>query len=80
MFQMRFWYSKEHYDQNNAENIAIRCSNCGKETGLSTKNMDTNYKDIITLFVLNTVLHHVGMLCIIGTNQNGVTLYSIQTR
>ena len=70
MFQMRFWYDNEHDDQNNVENIAIRCINCGKETGLSMKNMNTNYKDIITSFVLNTVLHHVGMSGIIETNQH----------
>ena len=33
------------------------------------KNMDTNYKDIITTFVLNTVLHHVGMSWIIERNK-----------
>ena len=70
MFQIHIWYNKEHYDQNNVENIVIRCSNCGSETGLSTNNMDTNYKDIITSFVLNTVLHHVYMSWIIVTNQH----------
>ena len=62
MFQMLFWYNKEHDDQNNVENVAIKCSNCGKETGLYMKILNTNYKYIITSFVLNTVLHHVGML------------------
>ena len=33
-------------------------------------NMNTTYQDIITVFVLNTVLHHVGMLYIIKTNQH----------
>ena len=32
-------------------------------------NMNTIYQDIITLFVLNTVLHHVGMLWIIATHE-----------
>ena len=32
--------------------------------------MNTNYKDIITSFVLNTVLHHVVMSWIIETNQH----------
>ena len=32
-------------------------------------NMNTNYKDIITTFVLNTMLHHVGMSWIFETNQ-----------
>ena len=31
--------------------------------------MNTKYKDIITSFVLNTLLHNVGMLWIIKTNQ-----------
>ena len=29
--------------------------------------LDTAYQDIITTFVLKTILHHVGMLCIIKT-------------
>ena len=45
------------------------CSNCGKETFLYMNNMNTNYKDIITKFVLNTMLHHVGMSWIIETNK-----------
>ena len=69
MLHICFWYNKGHEDQNNVNHIAIRCSNCGKETGLSRKNMNTNYKDIITSFVLNTVLHHVNMSWIIQTNK-----------
>ena len=34
------------------------------------KNMNTYYKDIITSFVLNTVLQNVGMSWIIETNQH----------
>ena len=30
---------------------------------------DTTYQDIIKIFVLNTILHHVGMLCIIETHE-----------
>ena len=33
------------------------------------KNMNTNYNYIINIFVLNTLLHHVGMSKIIETNQ-----------
>ena len=62
---MSCWYKKGHGDQNKVENVVIRCSNCGKETGLSMTNMNTNYRDIITSFVLNTMLHHVGMSWII---------------
>ena len=66
---MSFWYDNEHDDENGVKIITVRCINCGKETGLSMNNMNTNYKDIITSFVLNTVLHHVGMSCIIETHE-----------
>ena len=58
---MRFWYDNEPNDQNDGGVIAIRFINCGRETGLSMNNMNTNYKGIITLFVLNSLLHHVGI-------------------
>ena len=51
------------------DNIDIRCSDCGKTTGLFVKNTNTNNKDMITKFVLNTVLHHVGISFIIWWNQ-----------
>ena len=70
MFQIHCWYNKGHDDHNKVENIAIRCSNCGKKTGLSMKSINTNYKHIITFFVLNTVLHHIGMSWIIKTNKH----------
>ena len=70
MFQIRFWYNKGHDDQNRVKSIAIRCIYCGKQTGLSMDNMNTKYKDIITLFVLDTVLHHVGMLWITEANKH----------
>ena len=69
MFQMSFWYDNEPDDQNDMKMIAIRCINCGKETVLSMNNMNTNYKDIITLFALYKLLHHVGMSWIIETNE-----------
>ena len=31
--------------------------------------MNTTYQDIITTFVLNTMLHHIGMLCIIENHE-----------
>ena len=67
MFQMRFRNDKEPDDDNNVKIIAISFSNCGKETGLSMDNMNNNYKDIITSFVWNTLLQHVGILWIIET-------------
>ena len=32
---------------------------------IDVNNMNTNYKDIITTFLLNTMLQHVGMLWIV---------------
>ena len=45
------------------------CINGGKLTGISMKNMNTKYDDIITKFVLNKILNHVGMSWTIETNQ-----------
>ena len=69
MLQMRFWYDNEPGDKNDVTMISIRYIYCGKETSSSINNMNTNYKDIITLFVFNTLLHHVGMSWIIEANE-----------
>ena len=45
--------------------VGIRCSNYGKETVMYVENFNKTYQDIITTFVLNKMLHHVGMLRII---------------
>ena len=47
--------------------MGIRCRNCVKATGLSMKN--TNYKDMVTKFVLDSVLHYTGLSWTIETNQ-----------
>ena len=52
------------------EHIAISCINCEKKTGLLNKITNTNCQDIITSFVLNIVLRHVGMSWIIETNKH----------
>ena len=67
MFQISCWYNKGHDDQNKVEHLYKRFSHCGKEAMISMDNMNTTYQDIFTLFVLNTVLQHVGMLQIIET-------------
>ena len=41
-----------------------------EKNGLSMDNMNTKYKDIIVLFVSNTVLKHVGTSWIIETNKH----------
>ena len=68
-FKIRCWYNQGGDDQNTVENIAIRVSNCKELKMISMDKMNTTYQDIITSFVLNTMLHHVGMLWIIGTNK-----------
>ena len=47
--------------------IAIRCINCKKSTGLFLGN--SKFEEIITKFVLNAILHHVGMSWIICSNE-----------
>ena len=66
---MRFWYDKEPDDQNHVKIISIRCINYGKETGLYMDNMNTKYKYIVTVFVFNILLHHVGILWEIETHE-----------
>ena len=51
------------------ENFAIRCSNREKETMIDVNVLDTTYQEIITTFVLNKMLHRVGMLWIIENRE-----------
>ena len=51
----------------------MRCINCKKETGLYLVN--STLEKNITKFVLNTILHHVGILWIICSNKE--TKYEI---
>ena len=51
------------------ETVAIMCISCGKETGLSVDNINTNYNYIITPFLLNKTLHLVGVPWTIKTNR-----------
>ena len=53
--------------------ISIRCINCNKETGLYLINK--KIEETITKFVLNAILHHVGMSWIICSNEE--MLYEI---
>ena len=36
---------------------------------IDVDHLNTTYQDIITTFVLNTMLHYIGMLCIIETRE-----------
>ena len=70
MFKIKCRYSQGGVEKNKEVKIAIRCSNCGKEKSMDVDNFNTTYHDIITTFVLNKRLHHVGMLWIIETLEN----------
>ena len=70
MFHISCWYNKGHDDQNKVESNYIRRSNCGNQTVLHIKITNTNYKDVITPFVFNTVLQNVGISWIIETNKH----------
>ena len=49
--------------------VAIRCSNFGKETMIDVDNINTTYQYIFTTFVLNTMLHRVGLCWIIENHE-----------
>ena len=69
MFQIKCWYGPGGAEIKIWQKIAIRCSNCGKETIIYVDNLNITYQDMITTFVLNTMLHHVGMLWTIETHE-----------
>ena len=48
------------------ETVSLKCINCQKETCLKSKTgFEEFYDKIITPFVMNAMLHHVGMSWII---------------
>ena len=48
------------------DTVSLKCINCRKETGLKSKtSFEEFYDKIITPFVMNAMLHHVGMSWII---------------
>ena len=55
---------------NDLDIVSLKCINCKKETGL---NAETGFKEfydeVITQFVLNAMLHHVGMSWIISSKK-----------
>ena len=65
MFEIRLSYEDEKLDV-----LSIKCTNCKRETSLNSEtNFTWVYDEIFTKFVLNVILHHVGMLWIIISNQ-----------
>ena len=70
MFNIKLWWNPREDDiKQTVLKVDIRCINCGKETMIYVENLNTTYKDIITTFVLNTMLHHVGMLWIVENHE-----------
>ena len=66
-----WWNKKERGDiKQTVEKVAIRCSNCVKETMVDLYLLETDYQKIITTFVLNTMLQHVGMVWIIENHED----------
>ena len=61
IFELRLIETEEKLDA-----IYIRCINFKKETGLYLQN--STFEEMITKFVLNEILHHVGMSWIIRSN------------
>ena len=52
------------------DSVSLKCINCKRETGLKTKSsFEEFYNKIITLFVMNSMLHHVGMSWIISSKK-----------
>ena len=48
----------------------MRCSNCGKETMIDLDLLEKDYQEIIITFVLNTMLHHIGVIWIIENHED----------
>ena len=68
------FYDKHNQEENFVEGISINCRSFNKDTGIHIKN--TTIEEMITKFVLNEILHHVGMLWIISSNNK--FLYEIE--
>ena len=70
MFKIKCWQNPREDDiKQIVVKLDIRCGNCGKETIIDVDDINTTYQDIIITFVLNTMLHHVGMLQIIKNHE-----------
>ena len=67
MFHMRLFHDKYNEEENFVEDIAIKCSNYRRITGLCLK--DKTVQSMIAKFVLNTLLHHVGLSWMISSNK-----------
>ena len=62
MFELRLIGDKEKLDV-----ISLRCINCKIETVLFL--ITSTFEEMINKFVFNAILHHMGMLWIISSNE-----------
>ena len=49
--------------------VSLKCINCKRETGLDLKISSLVFDEIVTKFLLNAILHHLGMSWIISPNK-----------
>ena len=72
MFKIKCWWNKKEKDdpKQTPEKFAIRYTSYGKETMIYLDILETYYQEIITYFVLNTMLHHVGMIWMIENHED----------
>ena len=62
MFKIKCWWNPREDDiKQIVVKVSITCGNCGEKTMIDVDNIHTTYQDIITTFVLNTILHHFGI-------------------
>ena len=74
MFEIRLSYGYKYL-----HTVSLKCINCKRETCLNPETSFTwVYDDIVTKFVLNAMLHHVGMSWIISSNKE--MNYEINTK
>ena len=65
MFEIRLSYKEE-----NLYIVSLKCISCKRETGLDSEtSFSWVFDEVITKFVLNEILHHVGMSWIISSNK-----------
>ena len=65
MFEIRLSYGDDDLDI-----VSLKCINCKKETVLNSETgSNWVYDEVITQFVLNAMLHHVGISWIISSKK-----------
>ena len=64
MFEIRLSYEDKKIDI-----VSLKCINSKRETGLDSETIFYwVFDEVITKFVLNAILHHVGLSWIISSN------------